>query len=152
MLIVSVRVFSKNTDFDIFVRYDPVNLSDYRHFSRFRRIMRVDGIWVYIGNAVGMKIYQSAQRRVSGHTGVSVGTRTCQWVQGRKLVLAAGEKNFHFFQSRGGVLLVWGGVILPNPPPSEGSNCWKQVFEGGGLINNSLVVIFGFRKLTEANA
>ena len=43
--------------------------------------------------------------------------------------LAAGEKIFTF-SNRGGVLLVWGGVILRNPP-SEGSNCWKQVFEGG---------------------
>ena len=48
MLIVSVRVFSKILDSDIFVRYDSVNLSDYRHFSRIWSILRVDGISIYI--------------------------------------------------------------------------------------------------------
>ena len=42
--LVLVRVFSKNTDFDIFVRYDSGNLSDYRHFSRIWSISKVDGI------------------------------------------------------------------------------------------------------------
>ncbi len=45
---MSVRVFSKILDSDIFVRYDSVNFSDYGHFSRFLSILRVDGISRYI--------------------------------------------------------------------------------------------------------
>ena len=44
MLIVSVRVFSKILDSDIFVRFDSVNLSDYRHFLRIWSVSKVDGI------------------------------------------------------------------------------------------------------------
>ena len=86
MLIVSVRVFSKILDSDIFVRYDSVNLSDYRHFSRIWSILRVDGISMYImalqwalGRVNGYKACQWAQGRASGHKGLSVGTRACQW-------------------------------------------------------------------------
>ena len=64
MLIVSVRVFSKILDSDTIVRYDSVNLSDYRHFSRFLSILSVDGISMYI---IAMQW---------PHCGV-VGTRAC---------------------------------------------------------------------------
>ncbi len=35
-------------EFDIFVRYDSMNLSDYRHFSRFWRICGYNGVVVGI--------------------------------------------------------------------------------------------------------
>ena len=91
-----VRVFSKNTDFDIFVRYDSGNLSDYRHFSRFWSILSWWRLDVHNGDAaatlrgsgymevsVGTRACQWAQRSVSGHMEVSVGTWRCQWAQGR---------------------------------------------------------------------
>ena len=58
-----IRIFSQNWDmkkswqwgdchwileFDIFVRYDSMNLSDYRRFSRFWRICGLNSIWVDI--------------------------------------------------------------------------------------------------------
>ena len=89
MFIVSVRVFSKILDSDIFVTHDSYNLSDYRHFSRFLNILRVDGISMYImalqwalGRVNGYKACQWAQGRASGHKGLSVGTQTCKWAQG----------------------------------------------------------------------
>ena len=59
MFSVSVGVLSKIIDFDIFVRYDTVNLSDYRHFQ----VLSTD-----------TQERQKAQGRVSGHKGVLVGT------------------------------------------------------------------------------
>ena len=58
-----IHIFSQNGDmkkscqwgdchrileFDIFVRYDSMNLSDYRHFSRFWRICGYNGVVVGI--------------------------------------------------------------------------------------------------------
>ena len=56
MFSVSVGVLSKILDFDIFVRYESVNLNDYRAFSSF--------------------LHTHELNRASMHNGVSVSVRT----------------------------------------------------------------------------
>ena len=86
----------------IFVRYDSVNLNDYRQNSRFWRTyglnrIRLDikdlqwarGVLVDQRVLVGIRTCQWAQGRVSGHKDVSVGTGACQLALGR----ASGHKD-----------------------------------------------------------
>ena len=81
MFSVSVGVLTKIIDFDIFVRYDTVNLNDDHHFqvlSTHRSVKRHKDV------SVGTKGCLLAQRcilRCVRHKGVTVGIKSCQWAQ-----------------------------------------------------------------------
>ena len=81
MFSVSVGVLSKILDFDIFVRYESVNLNDYRHFQVF--CIHMSLIEHQCTTACQ---YQQAQRRERGHSGVLVGLEVCQQAQRRASV------------------------------------------------------------------